>query len=172
MNMRRPTNSLILLCVACLTTLLISAQTADQVAQLDRGATAPSFTVRSLDGEHVALAMMRGKVVVLNFWFIACPPCREEMPKLNRLLDRFAGQNVVFIGFSLDSSAELKEFLAKNEFKYTIVPNSTRVAQKYGIRGAPTHVVIDKDGKVHWIGYGALDDPETELGKIIKDALS
>jgi len=147
------------------------AQTPDQVALLDKGTAAPPFTVRGLDGEHLELALMRGKVVVLNFWFIACPPCRIEMPQLNKLVDSFAGKNVVFIGFSPDSSQELRGFVSETQFKYTIVPNSTKVAQKYGVRGAPTHVVIDKEGKVHWIGYGALEDPVEELGKIIKEVL-
>ncbi len=157
--------------VVWLTILPILGQTPDQTALLKQGSVAPPFRVRGLDGQHLELALMRGKVVVLNFWFIACPPCREEMPKLNRLVDSYSGQNVAFIAFALDPSQQLRSFLANTSFKYTVVPNSTKVAINYGVRGAPTHVVIDKQGKVHWIGYGALDDPERELARIINEAL-
>ncbi len=164
-------NVLFLLSSLWLMSWPVVAQTPDQVALLEKGAAAPAFTVRGLEGQHLELALMRGKVVVLNFWFIACPPCRVEMPQLNRLVDGFAGKDVVFIAFSSDSSQELRQFLSEAKFKYAIVPNSTKVALKYGIRGAPTHVVIDKEGKVHWIGYGALEDPVGELGKIIQEVL-
>lgn len=146
-------------------------QTPEQVTLLSKGATAPGFRVRGLEGQHLELAMFRGKVLVLNFWFIACPPCREEIPKLNSLVDLFAGQEVSFIAFGLDPSQQVKQFLAETQFRYTIVPSSTKVAMKYGVRGAPTHVVVDKAGKVHWIGYGALEDPEEELARIIKEVL-
>ncbi len=168
---RKRLTTLLQVLLAWLMTLSIFGQTPDQTALLKEGAAAPPFRVRGLDGQHLELARMRGKVVVLNFWFIACPPCREEMPKLNQLVDSFAGQNVMFIAFGLDSSQQLRDFLAQTKFKYTIVPSSTKVAINYGVRGAPTHVVIDKDGNVHWIGYGALEDPERELARIIKEVL-
>lgn len=152
--------------------LLVALGLARQAtAPVETGSRAPDFAVKSIDGVELRLERLRGKVVVLNFWFIACPPCRIEMPKLNALVEDFKGQDVAFIGFSPDSVSELKEFLAEQDFKYTIVPDSNKVAMDYGVRGAPTHVVIDKEGIVRWVSYGAIADPQSELGKIIKELL-
>src|SRR5688572_715207 len=57
------------------------------------GMPAPEFSVRTLDGRPVSSADLRGKVVVLNFWFIGCPACRAQKPKLNQFKTRFAGED-------------------------------------------------------------------------------
>src|SRR2546429_8515774 len=64
--------------------------------------TAPGFHATSLDGREIDSAKLRGKVVVANFWFTGCGPCKAEIPDLNRLTREFAGKDVVFLAFTLD----------------------------------------------------------------------
>jgi thiol-disulfide isomerase/thioredoxin len=97
-----------------------------------------------------------GKVVVLNFWFINCPPCRREMPELNELVEHYkAEKDVVFLAVALDMRYAIQEFLKTSPFNYNIIDNGRFIAGKYGINLFPTHVVVDRQGKIlfHTSGY-------------------
>lgn len=124
----------------------------------------PSFSVQDLNGRTHTLASLRGKIVVLKFWFTACPPCIKEIPELNLLLDSYKGQEVVFLAMSTDDTAKTQRFVNRIPFKYNIVPNSKSLADQFMVFGYPTHIVIDKSGRTldvfassgHGI-YGKLD---------------
>src|SRR5215213_2223246 len=88
---------------------------------------APAFNVTSLDGKKFELASLRGKVVVLNFWFTGCPPCLSEIPKLNRLVDEFKEKDVVFIAPTWDNVVALQTFLKDHPFKYEVIPNAAKM---------------------------------------------
>lgn len=141
------------------------------VGPLGTGSPAPQFSVVSLDGAALDLEALKGKVVVLNFWFIACPPCRIEIPILNDLVDTFHGEDVVFIGFAPDSKDELKVFLETKEFKYQVIADATPIAELYGVTGAPTHLIIDKTGRIAYRLNGAIDDQGTQLEPRIRALL-
>lgn len=126
----------------------------------------------TMDGKKYVLKELKGKVVVLNFWFINCPPCRMEIPHLNNMVEGFKERDdVVFLAVALDQSYELKEFLKDMPFQYGIVDGGSYVASQYGINLFPTHVVLDKEGKVafHTSGYGMGTVPW--LKKAINEAL-
>jgi len=113
------------------------------------GAKIASFNEKDMKGERFNLKEMVGKVVVLNFWFINCPPCRMEIPELNQLVETYkSNQDVVFIAIALDPVNELEDFLKTTPFNYHIIPNGRYTAGKYGIGSYPTHVVLNKEGKV------------------------
>lgn len=115
--------------------------------------TAPAFSVTSLEGEKFDLAALRGKVVVLNFWFTGCAPCIAEFNKLNGLVDKFKKKGVVFLAPTLDNAATLKPFLKEHRFKYDVVPGAGGLIVSTYSDGSgnvvfPTHIVIDKEGKI------------------------
>jgi peroxiredoxin len=116
-----------------------------------------AFKVRDMANEKINLKELRGKVVVLNFWFINCPPCRTEMPDLNNLVDSFATRpNVVFVSIALDSKDALEAFLKTNPFKYKVIENGRFLTERLGIKSYPTHVILDGEGKIafHTSGLG------------------
>lgn len=116
-----------------------------------------SFKTTDINGNKIDLKALEGKIVVLNFWFIKCGPCRKEMPELNQLVDSFqTNENVVFLAVALDDRNSLNEFLKENPFRYTIIDNGRFIVDKYGVRSFPTHVILNTDGKVyfHTSGYG------------------
>lgn len=136
------------------------------------GNTISNVKLVTMDGKKYVLKDMKGKVVVLNFWFINCPPCRMEIPHLNNMVEAYKErEDVVFLAVVLDQSYELKEFLKEMPFQYGIVDAGSYVASRYGINLFPTHVVIDKEGKVifHTSGYGMGTVPW--LKKAINEAL-
>ena len=117
---------------------------------------APPFAVKDLDGNKFKLQKLKGKIVVLNFWFAECLPCVDEIPNLNKLVAEYKDKNIVFLAFTEDKPAKIKSFLAKNPFKYNIVSDtSSAVINKYGtpVNGSslmlyPTHIIIGRDGKI------------------------
>jgi len=143
-------------------TAALSAQTAkpaDSSAEIKPAA--PAFNKISLDGKKLDLISLRGKVVVLNFWFIECRPCVEEMPTLNGLVDEFKDNDVVFIAPTWDNEATLGTFLKIHPFKYQVVANARdMILGSYGDGTGnmpfPMHLVIDKEGKIDMKVTGAL----------------
>jgi thiol-disulfide isomerase/thioredoxin len=121
-----------------------------------------SFSERDMNGTKFNLKEMEGKVVVLNFWFINCPPCRAEIPQLNEMVEKYRdNKDVVFIAVALDEKWELKDFLKKMPFNYNIIDNGRYLASKWGISSYPTHVVLSKQSKVlfHTSGLGMTTLP-------------
>lgn len=144
--------------------LVVAPQAFSQApSKLKPGDSAPNFRVKLLDGSKVQLKELRGRVVVLNFWFMACPPCLLEMPDLNELVDHFQGKPVSFIALTPDTAPELKKFLEVRQFKYDIAPESTHVADQYGVAAAPVHIVITPEGKIHSVQYGVINQLDREM---------
>ncbi len=128
---------------------------------------AQSAKMQDLEGNTFTLASLRGKVVVMNFWFIGCRPCVEEMPLLNKLVAKYKGKDVVFLGLALDSKTSLNRFFQKKKFDYHIIPNSSDLIRtKCKVESFPTHLVIDKIGDVTLVKVGGLSEVkelETEI---------
>jgi thiol-disulfide isomerase/thioredoxin len=103
-----------------------------------------------LDGKVYNHENTLGKYVVVKFWFIGCVPCVEEMPKLNEMVEKNKGRDdVVFLSIALDSEPALRKFLKKQRFDYQTVGNkNSYVSDTLAINQFPTHLIINKDGKV------------------------
>ncbi|CAN5371244.1 hypothetical protein BH10ACI1_BH10ACI1_22810 [soil metagenome] len=117
---------------------------------------APTLKAAAIDGNIVNTADLRGKVIVLNLWFINCPNCIQEINLLNKVVEEYNGKDVVFLGLATNNKTDLQKFLKKNPFKYQIIPNAGQyMLASYGevkngeyFLGFPTHVVIDRDGQI------------------------
>lgn len=121
------------------------------------GSTIDNFKESDIEGTKWNLKALRGKVVILNFWFIDCKPCRMEIPELNQLVEEYkTDSSVVFLSFCLDEKGSIKDFLKTTPFNYKIIDNAKYIADDYKVRSYPTHVVVDKEGKVqfHTSGLG------------------
>jgi peroxiredoxin len=136
------------------------------------GTVPTSFSAKTIAGKKMDLAKLKGKVVVLNFWFINCPPCRQEMPELNQLTRNFSGAEVVFIGIALDEQTQLEQFLKQTPFDYQQIASGSAIAAQYGIKGYPTHAVLDRAGKVVFQTMGLGPNTLVELRSSIEKALA
>lgn len=135
---------------------------------------APLFSVVDVDGLKYDLSALKGKVVVLNFWFIGCAPCKKEMPELNKLVEKYKNRDVVFLAFEVnDNSPDKLKAIAKGNFNYTMVPAKRNgIAMQYKIKTYPTSYVIDQSGVIKFGlgGYNPFKLPE--LDKTIETLLN
>ncbi len=116
------------------------------------GSEAPAFSVRTLDGKTINSADLKGKVVVLSFWFIGCPACIEMEPKLNAFKAKFAeNTDVVFIAMTADPAANVKKYLSKERFDYIQATDAETAMEAFVFGVYPKNIVIDRSGKiVYW----------------------
>lgn len=134
------------------------------------GQAAPQFELTDLQGKKWSLNALRGKVVVLNFWFTACAPCIREIPELNKLTEQYKGKDVVFLGLAPDKAEKISAFLQKRDFKYIILPDSYEVSQSFKISNWPTSMVIDKQGTIRFLQVTG-EDIANRLTSVINNAL-
>jgi cytochrome c biogenesis protein CcmG/thiol:disulfide interchange protein DsbE len=117
---------------------------------------APEWARERLDSEGtLSLAMLRGSVVVLNFWQSYCPPCVDEAPTLVAASERWQAKNVVFVGIDVqDLRGPALKFLERFDIKYPNVKDNGSLVGRYGVTGFPETFFIDKRGRVvsHIIG--------------------
>jgi thiol-disulfide isomerase/thioredoxin len=121
------------------------------------------FEATALDGRHWSLQELRGRIVALNFWFVGCLPCRQEIPILNQLVEQY--KDVVFLGLALDGEEQLRDFLKKYPFRYEIVANAQKIADGFRVAAYPTHVVIGPAGQIVFEGLENVDALKAALSR-------
>lgn len=149
---------LVLLCVS----LLVSAcGQPPKVAKI--GETAPDFTLVDIKGKTWTLSELKGKVVFVNFWATWCPPCREEMPSMQRLVSMMPEDKFTMLAIlNKDDPAQAGIFAAKLGVTMPILDDQKNtVGPKYGLTGVPETFIVDKEGilREKYIGPAQWDSP-------------
>jgi peroxiredoxin len=121
------------------------------------GFPAPDFTLKDINGHVHRLADLRGKIVFLNLWATWCPPCRMEMPSMERLYRRLQGTDFVMLAVSEDEDgiAAVRPFVDKMGLTFPVLLDQDGgLPSRYGVTGYPETFVIDRDGRViqHTVG--------------------
>lgn len=128
------------------------------------GYAAPEFTLPDLQGRIHRLADLRGKVVFLNLWATWCPPCRMEMPGMERLYQQLKDRDFVMLAVAEDEGGTeaVAPFIREAGLTFPVLldPEAT-LSPRYGVTGYPETFIIDRDGQVvhHTIGPAEWDDP-------------
>lgn len=164
--------------------IVLRAATEDEIARMKNaqgnagkksklvGKDAFEFTVTDIDGTTYTLSELKGKTIVLNFWFIECKPCVIEIPELNELVEKYKdNKDIIFLGLATNKKAQLKVFLKKQAFDYNIVAETRKVAKAYGVSSYPTHIVIGKKGKITFVTTGLSPSTVHNLENAIKSSL-
>jgi peroxiredoxin len=123
----------------------------------NRQQQARDFKVASLDGGKLSLADLKGKVVFLNLWATWCGPCKEEMPAMERLWQRYRGQGLVVIALSMDSGGAkiVKPYIDQAKFTYPVgLDPKMEIAHLYGAYSVPSTFIIDRSGALRAIALG------------------
>jgi cytochrome c biogenesis protein CcmG/thiol:disulfide interchange protein DsbE len=115
------------------------------------GGPAPAFSLRRLDTSGtLALASLRGKPVVLNFWASWCVPCKGEAKMLEDAWQRYRSEGVVFVGIDWhDVKSDARRFLEHHGVTYpTVLDGSGSITDRYGVVGVPETYFIDRRGRL------------------------
>lgn len=126
---------------------------------------APDFTLEDIDGKQRRLSDLRGKVVLVNFWATWCPPCRREMPSIERLSQVLKGKNFAILAVNVAESLDMVfSFTGTLELVPTfpiVFDKDGSVLKAWPVRGLPTTFILDKQGRVAYraVGGREFDDP-------------
>lgn len=129
-----------------------------------------NFTLKDLAGNTVSLEGLKGKRVFLNFWATWCPPCKAEMPDIEKLYQETKNSDLVIIAVNVgDPKETVQSFINKNKYHFTILLDlDNAVATQYNITGIPTSFFIDRDGNVmnHTVGALSYDAMKNNVDKL------
>jgi peroxiredoxin len=118
---------------------------------------APGFSLESRDGKMVSLADLKGQVVMVNFWATWCVPCRQEMPHLQALYERYNSLGFTLLGVNVEDNPEgAKKWLDENgpvTFPVLLDPKN-QVSKLYKVVAMPSTVLVARDGTMRFIHHG------------------
>ena len=136
-------------------------------------AAAPDFTLKSAEGRNLRLAEQRGQVVLVNFWASWCGPCRQEMPHLNRLYDKYKASGFTLLAVNIDDDPRTGSgTAAKWGLKFPVLLDADKAVSKlYDLGSMPATVLIDRDGRVRHLHRGYRDGMEDTYDAQIRGLL-
>jgi peroxiredoxin len=133
----------------------------DAIRELDlikpsRQKMAEDFTLAMPGGKSFRLSEHRGKAVLVNFWATWCPPCREEMPAMERLYQQYRDRGLVLVAVSLDTNPDVvMPFVREQKLTFPIALDpKAEVANRYGVRALPSSFVVDRKGTMAALALG------------------
>jgi cytochrome c-type biogenesis protein len=140
-----------------------------------KGAEAPNFTLIDMEGNEVSLNSLRGKVVFLDFWATWCPPCRNSLPHTQALSQHEktkSGDLVVLAVNAREDVDKVKKFMQDNNYSFRVLLDKDgKVLDSFKVRGIPTFVLIDREGKVAWVQVGFMPGSEKAMEEAVTQAL-
>lgn len=144
--------------------------------QLKPAKAAKDFTLPGIDGKMHRLSDYRGKVVLVNFWATWCPPCRREMPSMERLSQRLKDQGFVILAVNQQEDPD-KVFVFTSQLKpeptfALLFDRNSAVANAWGVKGLPATFIVDKQGRVAYRAMGGREFDHPEIAQVIQRLLN
>lgn len=144
--------------------IALAASLPQTLTPVEERPSAPDYELQDMDGRIHRLSDLQGKPVVVNFWATWCPPCREEMPSMQRAWERLEAEGVEMVAINVGESVDtVFEFTATYPVEFTLLFDlDNSVSSEWPMRGLPTTFVIDPQGKIAYraIGGREWDDPK------------
>lgn len=114
------------------------------------GAQTPKFESTSMAGTTITRESLKGKISIINFWFISCPPCVAEIPGFNAIVEKFGKDQINYIGIGRDTEKDIKEFLVEHPWQFDQITNAeTLIMDVFKIRwGFPTTFVLNRNAEI------------------------
>ena len=136
------------------------------------GKRAPDFKMTDINGNEISSETTKGKVVVLNFWFVSCKPCIAEIPELNEVYKTYKNNSdVVFASITFDKKEKVDVFLEKYPLQYPVVSDAKEICTLFNTSGYPTNLVIDKNGNFYDYISGGFPQIGHQISNSIQNAL-
>jgi len=137
-------------------------------------AATPKLALPDLEGGRVDLGDMRGRVVIVNFWATWCVPCRDELPSLQRLREKFAGKPVEVITVNYGEFPQrIGPFLVKERIALKVLLDTQKdAARDWGVGGLPMTFIIDAQGRARYSAFGEFDWSTGEPLRLVEKLLA
>lgn len=134
---------------------------------------AADFTLKSLAGNNVRLADLKGQVVLINFWATWCGPCRQEMPVLDRLHQRYQDTGFTVLGVNVEGvEGPARELAQKTGVTFPVlVDEGQKISKLYDLKAMPSTVVVDRDGNVRYVHRGYKPGDEEKYVQVVKELI-
>ena len=137
---------------------------------------APDFELPDFYGERHRLSELRGSVVLVNFWGSWCPPCRAEMPSLQRVWDELKDENFALLAIGMgDDKATINRFYHSLPFPLTftlLADRENKVSQTWPVRGIPVTFIVDKAGRLAYSAHGVMKWDRPEILAAIRNLIA
>ena len=164
-----------LILLAQLTATVACADARRVPAPVDVGKAAPAYRAVSSNGDSVSLAALRGKPVLLNVWATWCHPCRDEIPELQQLYERYRSRGLELVGVSVDAAgqeAAIGAFARQYGMTYPVWRDPDEiVSATFLVVGVPATFLIDRAGIVRWKKTGPIARADTSLTAAIERSI-
>jgi cytochrome c biogenesis protein CcmG, thiol:disulfide interchange protein DsbE len=135
-----------------------SVSTAGEIPAPREGFLAPDFSLQTPEGETVSLSELRGQAVLVNLWATWCPPCRAEMPAIQKLYDEYKDQGFMVLAVNMtyqDNPQSVLPFTRENNLTFPILLEETgEMARKYELRSLPSSFFVNRDGIIQEVVIG------------------
>ncbi len=117
---------------------------------------APDFSLPAREGGEVSLGALEGEVVLINFWATWCGPCREEMPLLEQIYQRYRPLGFTLLGVNVEEDSEgALRWLQQVPVSFPVLfDRESRVSKLYDVTAMPSTVIVDRRGRVRYVHYG------------------
>jgi thiol-disulfide isomerase/thioredoxin len=146
------------------------------LTRIEAPAQAPDFVLEDMDGGRHALSQYRGKVVLLNLWATWCPPCREEMPSLERLYRRLQAEGFQVLAVNQwESPDHVFSYLGQLEVHPSfpvLFDRDSRVAEALRVKGLPTSFLLDRQGRIAYRAVGGRDFDHPDVERTVRELLA
>jgi peroxiredoxin len=151
--------------------LLLALAAGPAGAALSPMAQAPDFTLKTMGGPNLRLNEQRGRVVLVNFWATWCGPCKQEMPHLDRLYDKYRSAGFVLLGVNVDDDPrQAAAVAARLGLHFPVLFDADKTVSKlYDLQSMPATVLIDRDGRVRYLHRGYREGLEEAYDRQIRE---
>lgn len=128
---------------------------------------APDFNLEDQDGNFVKMSDLKGKVVIVNFWATWCPPCRKEMPSMQRAWEILKNEDIMMLAINVgEDSDQIFAFTAEYPVEFPLIMDTdSSVVRQWKVRGLPTTFIVNPAGK---IVYQAIGDRDWDSAEILQ----
>lgn len=135
--------------------------------------SAPDFTLKNLEGTNLRLEEYRGQVVLINFWASWCGPCRQEMPLLERIHQRYQDAGFAVLGVNVEGeAAAARKITDKTKVTFPVLIDAgQKVSEEYNVEAMPSTVLVDRDGVVRYIHRGYKPGDEVKYLEVVKSLI-
>ncbi len=160
----------LLLCVFQFFGILTNSFANETLTAIKQHPAAAEFKLPDMDGEMVSLSDYKGKTVIINFWATWCPPCRDELPSMNRAWQKVKDKNISMIAINVGEDEDtIFSFMGDYPIDFQVLlDQSGEVISQWPIKGLPTTFVVDPEGRLFYRAIGGREWDSDSLLKMVK----